>query len=417
MRITVSTPVENPKTFISYSHDSQKHQDRVRALADRLRVDGIDVQIDQYAPAPSEGWPMWMDKQIRTATFVLLVCTDIYLRRVERREEPGKGRGVLWEADLIYNSLYPADLNVQKFIPILFADAEPSSIPLRLRCLTHYRVDTEDGYENLYRHLTNQPRYQLPELGKPTSLPTIAPQHPEASALRSQWKRRRFGAIVVVIAAVAAMTLVGWWRMSLTIRPSIHANVPKRDIDNQVEMRESLPEPQAPPLPDHIIVKQHPPVVKAPPPHEWSWDSTSFSLRDSLINLTNVRSNSYLCANTYVFAANGQMIACCSCLVFSNGLMSYSVRHDLLNNVLDYMPLAITIKVFSSKPVNKNTCDAASPTYADVVDGVVVRVIPNDEAPFSSELSVTEVNTITSLCKVIQNTGNGRGICEFCRTR
>ena len=28
---------------------------------------------------------MWMDEQIRTADFVLLVCTETYLQRVERR--------------------------------------------------------------------------------------------------------------------------------------------------------------------------------------------------------------------------------------------------------------------------------------------------------------------------------------------
>lgn len=49
---------------------------------------------------------MWMQAQIQEADFVLLVCTETYLRRVERRDEPGKGRGVLWEATLIYNLLY-----------------------------------------------------------------------------------------------------------------------------------------------------------------------------------------------------------------------------------------------------------------------------------------------------------------------
>jgi hypothetical protein len=41
---------------------------------------------------------MWMERGIRTADFVMLVCTEAYLRRVERREERCKGRGVLWEA-------------------------------------------------------------------------------------------------------------------------------------------------------------------------------------------------------------------------------------------------------------------------------------------------------------------------------
>ncbi|HEV2964908.1 MAG TPA: toll/interleukin-1 receptor domain-containing protein, partial [Candidatus Angelobacter sp.] len=64
-----------PKVFISYSHDSSEHQDRVRQLADRLRCDGIDACIDQYTPAPPQGWPMWTEEQIRTADYVLLVCS------------------------------------------------------------------------------------------------------------------------------------------------------------------------------------------------------------------------------------------------------------------------------------------------------------------------------------------------------
>src|SRR5687767_1819513 len=95
-----------PKVFISYSHDSRDHEDRVLGLADRLRKDGVDALIDQYVPAPPDGWPIWMDVEIQRADFVLLVCTDVYLRRVERREEPGKGRGVLWETKLIYTHLY-----------------------------------------------------------------------------------------------------------------------------------------------------------------------------------------------------------------------------------------------------------------------------------------------------------------------
>ena len=50
-----------PRLFISYSHDSREHQDRVRALADRLRADGVDAVIDQYDTAPPDGWPIWMD--------------------------------------------------------------------------------------------------------------------------------------------------------------------------------------------------------------------------------------------------------------------------------------------------------------------------------------------------------------------
>jgi hypothetical protein len=43
-----------PKVFISYSHDSEAHEDRVLDLANRLRKDGIDAQIDQYETSPAE---------------------------------------------------------------------------------------------------------------------------------------------------------------------------------------------------------------------------------------------------------------------------------------------------------------------------------------------------------------------------
>src|SRR5437660_689237 len=132
--------VSAPKVFISYSHDSIQHRDRVRHLADQLRSDGIDAGIDQYFPAPSQGWPIWMERQIRESDYVLIVCTNTYLKKVEQREVPGRGRGVLWEVTSIYNAFYREDSEIQKFIPVLFADSESSCIPLALQGLTYYRL-------------------------------------------------------------------------------------------------------------------------------------------------------------------------------------------------------------------------------------------------------------------------------------
>ena len=146
--------------------------------------------VDQYAPAPAQGWPRWMEREIQAAEFVLLVCTETYLRRVEGREQPGKGRGVVWEVNLIYNLLYPEDADVQKFIPVLFKKEEPSSIPLPLRGLNNYRVDTDEGYEDLCRHLTNQPRHQMPGIGKRIALPQKEPQSfPSSSAIKAEAKQ------------------------------------------------------------------------------------------------------------------------------------------------------------------------------------------------------------------------------------
>ena len=53
-----------PKVFISYSHDSQEHFDRVLLLSDTLREWGIDCHIDQYELAPAD-WVRWMESRIR----------------------------------------------------------------------------------------------------------------------------------------------------------------------------------------------------------------------------------------------------------------------------------------------------------------------------------------------------------------
>src|SRR5438309_233875 len=97
-----------PSVFISYAHElgSVEHADRVLAFANRLRADGVDARLDQYEPHSPEGWPRWMERQIRESRFILMVCTETYYRRVIGQEKPGIGRGVRWEGSLIDNALY-----------------------------------------------------------------------------------------------------------------------------------------------------------------------------------------------------------------------------------------------------------------------------------------------------------------------
>ena len=119
-----------PTVFISYSHDSPEHADRVLALSDHLRADGIDCILDQYQDSPPEGFPRWMDRQIRAADFVLMICTPTYYHRVMGEEEPGKGHGVAWESTLIYQYIYNEGTSNTRFIPILLEGAHESAIPV-----------------------------------------------------------------------------------------------------------------------------------------------------------------------------------------------------------------------------------------------------------------------------------------------
>jgi WD40 repeat protein len=155
-----------PRVFISYSQDSQNHASRVLTLANRLVTEGIDCYIDQYEPHPPENWPLWMDKQIRDADYVLMICTRAYYLRVMNEEDLGKGLGVLWEGNLIYQHLYGDQGINRKFIPALIEESTIEDIPVPVRGTTRYRVDTEEGYEALYRYLTKQPLNPKPHLGR-----------------------------------------------------------------------------------------------------------------------------------------------------------------------------------------------------------------------------------------------------------
>lgn len=112
-----------------------------------------------------------MLNQVEAADYALIVCTQQYDRRFRGHEETGKGKGVTWEGGVIIQELYDAQGKNSKFIPITFTPQDSEFIPSPLRSATFYRLDTTDGYELLYRRLTNQPRTRKPDLGKLRTLP------------------------------------------------------------------------------------------------------------------------------------------------------------------------------------------------------------------------------------------------------
>jgi hypothetical protein len=173
-----SPATDDIKVFISYSHDSPEHKERALRLSDRLiEDDGIDCTIDQYVDSPPQGWPRWMLDQIEQAQFVLMVCTQIYGDRVRGKAKPGEGKGAKWEGAIITQELYDAESNNTKFVPVLFKQADSAHIPVFLRGVTHYVITTDEGYDALYRRLTDQHDTPKPALGKRRSLPP-RPRYP-----------------------------------------------------------------------------------------------------------------------------------------------------------------------------------------------------------------------------------------------
>ncbi len=120
--------------------------------------------IDQYvAGSPPEGWPIWCERQIREADFVICICTKTFWNRVEGYEKPGQGMGVGWESQLMAQQLYDAGRD-EKYIPALFSSGDADFIPLRLRGASRVDLSVPAEFGELCRLITKQPRVQTPKL-------------------------------------------------------------------------------------------------------------------------------------------------------------------------------------------------------------------------------------------------------------
>jgi len=224
-------PLPN-RTFLSYSHDSPSHRQRVLELANQLRADGVDCWIDRFDPAPADGWPRWMQQQLEQASFVMLVCTETYRRRFDGQEETGKGLGVNWEGNLISNALYHQRKGTT-FLPILFEGDSDDVVPGPLKQFTHFTLPRQ--YEELYRLVTGQPEAipapvgpvkPMPPFSAMANLPiptvrsdgTANPYDPWTPARPPRFvgRQRELHRLQAALDGGLSVNLVGDWRIGKT---------------------------------------------------------------------------------------------------------------------------------------------------------------------------------------------------------
>ena len=57
-------PMNAPKVFISYSHDSKEHKAWVAKLSGELRGKGVDVVLDQWELSLGQGVTLFMQRGV-----------------------------------------------------------------------------------------------------------------------------------------------------------------------------------------------------------------------------------------------------------------------------------------------------------------------------------------------------------------
>jgi len=151
-----------PKVFISYSHDSQEHKEWILKFATRLRNAGIDAIIDQWELKPGDDLPHFMETNLSSSDYVLMVCTDKYVEK----SNAGSG-GVGYEKMIITSSLLQS-IDSNKIIPIIRQNGTynvPTFLKSKLFINFSKNDDVEFSYDELSRAIHKSPLYVKPEVG------------------------------------------------------------------------------------------------------------------------------------------------------------------------------------------------------------------------------------------------------------
>jgi hypothetical protein len=178
--------------------------------------------------------------------------------------------------------------------------------------------------------------------------------------------------------------------------------------------------------------------------------AANLSAGDSFINISNDGTNGAnlngpnfgtpqgnICVNVYAFSPDEQLIACCSCPVTPNGLVSLSVVNDIVSNTLTGVrPNSVAIKLIATAtggaagaPTFSGTSctnSAANVITLPLAGGLrawgttlhadPVGVLAATETQFlPANLSAGELASLANRCTNIIGNGSTFGICRSCR--
>jgi hypothetical protein len=156
--------VPAPKVFVSYSHDSEVHNDWVLRLATRLVANGVDVVLDQWDLNLGGDLPRFMESGLTEADRVLSICTSEYTTKANA------GIGGVGYEKMILTAQMMKDVTTNRIIPLIRLNDLVQPVPTFLgsRVFIDFRDDLayEAEYGELLREIHGQRIKPRPALGR-----------------------------------------------------------------------------------------------------------------------------------------------------------------------------------------------------------------------------------------------------------
>lgn len=165
-----------PKVFISYSHDSPEHKMWVMKLAQKLMDNGIEAMLDMWELGPGDDIARFMERGLKEADRVLMVCTEKYVLKAEA------GQGGVGYEKMIMTAEYMKQVESKRVIPIIRqngTDHVPAFLGTKLYMDFSTDERAEYAFDELARELHGKPLYSKPKLGSVPNFDTTPPVEPK----------------------------------------------------------------------------------------------------------------------------------------------------------------------------------------------------------------------------------------------
>jgi hypothetical protein len=135
-----------------------------------------------------------------------------------------------------------------------------------------------------------------------------------------------------------------------------------------------------------------------------------------------------VCANVYVFDANQELVACCSCRITPNGLISLSIANGLTNNpVTSVVPVNGDVKIVSTAANGAAACTPLTQnggilnstvgfgTHLQISGGTAagtfITETPLATVPIEAITAGPEGPFLLQACQFARYLGSSKGIC------